>query len=303
MPPPGVGPNKRPAPITSSAFAFSLGTPTQKRSKASGQITPSSVNLLPLPSPNSQQKARSESSDTTIHTPFRRQNGQHGTSSKETSASKARTAAPFINSTDHPPSNMRHYFSPAPLEVARRTAGSSSKLQPVSLHTPSRRSQGQESASKPKSFRRVTDRLDQLPSKKEESTETKVALQATRLSGKATVDLAARKKAILIEDEEEIGVSPNGKKITKWSGKGLVYIVSFWACVISDTLCTVIRPHLCSWQIYCRHPRHPHISSTRPCKIFSTLHVGDLGEVGRSMRATWIQPRPYSTFDELPLYT
>ncbi|OXG75068.1 hypothetical protein C345_06877 [Cryptococcus neoformans A2-102-5] len=220
MPPPGVGPNKRPAPITSSAFAFSLGTPTQKRSKASGQITPSSVNLLPLPSPNSQQKARSESSDATIHTPFRRQNGQHGTSSKETSASKARTAAPFINSTDHPPSNMRHYFSPAPLEVARRTAGSSSKLQPVSLHTPSRRSQGQESASKPKSFRRVTDRLDQLPSKKEESTETKVALQATRLSGKATVDLAVRKKAILIEDEEEIGVSPNGKKITKWSGKG-----------------------------------------------------------------------------------
>ena len=246
MPPPGVGPNKRPAPITSSAFAFTLGTPKQKRPKASEQITSLPVNPPPPPSPNSQQKARSESSDVTIQTPFRRRNEQCGTSSKETSGSKARTASPFINPTDHPISNMRQHFSPAPLEVARRTAGGSSKLQPVSLHTPSRKSQEPESASKPKSFRRVPDRLDQLPAKREESAGTKVALQATRLSGKATVDLAARKRTILAEDEGEIGVSPNGKKITKWNGKGLVYIVFFGSCVISDALLHQLYARICA---------------------------------------------------------
>ncbi|KIR40042.1 hypothetical protein I307_04858 [Cryptococcus deuterogattii 99/473] len=222
MPLPSVGPNKRPAPITSSAFAFSLGTPKQKRPKASGKTTSSSVNPPPPPSPNSQQKARNENGqrDATLQTPFRRQYEQHGTSSKETSASKARATTPSINSNDDLTSDVRQYLSPAPLKVPRRTAGGSSKLQPLSLHTPSRRSQEQESVSKPKSLRRVTEQLDQLPLKKEESTEAKVALQATRLSGKVTEDLAARKRTILVDDEQEIGVSPNGKKITKWSGKG-----------------------------------------------------------------------------------
>ncbi|KAL0242196.1 hypothetical protein I308_105825 [Cryptococcus tetragattii IND107] len=223
MPLPSVGPNKRPAPITSSAFAFSLGTPKQKRPKANGKITPSSVNPPPPPSPNSQQKARNESGQrdaATLQTPFRRQNEHHGTSSKETSAYKARATTPSINPNRDLTSNVRQYLSPASLKVARRTAGGSSKLQPMSLHTPSRRSHEQESASKPKSLRRVTEQLDQLPLKKEESTEAKVALQATRLSGKVTEDLAARKRTILVDDEQETGVSPNGKKITKWSGKG-----------------------------------------------------------------------------------
>lgn len=308
MPLPSVGPNKRPAPITSSAFAFSLGTPKQKRPKANGKITPSSVNPPPPPSPNSQQKARNESGQrhaATLQTPFRRQNEHHGTSSKETSAYKARATTPSINPNGDLTSNVRQYLSPAPLKVARRTAGGSSKLQPMSLHTPSRRSHEQESASKPKSLRRVTEQLDQLPLKKEESTEAKVALQATRLSGKVTEDLAARKRTILVDDEQETGVSPNGKKITKWSGKGLVdtFCLLFWSCVtLSDALCAVIHPHLCSWQIYCRHPRHPHISSTHPCKISSILHIGGLGEVGRDMKATWMQLHPYSTSDGLPLY-
>lgn len=308
MPLPSVGPNKRPAPITSSAFAFSLGTPKQKRPKANGKITPSSVNPPPPPSPNSQQKARNESGErdaATLQTPFRRQNEHHGTSSKETSAYKARATTPSINPNRDLTSNVRQYLSPAPLKVARRTAGGSSKLQPMSLHTPSRRSHEQESASKPKSLRRVTEQLDQLPLKKEESTEAKVALQATRLSGKVTEDLAARKRTILVDDEQETGVSPNGKKITKWSGKGLVdtFCLLFWSCVtLSDALCAVIHPHLCNWQIYCRHPRHPHISSTHPCKISSILHIGGLGEVGRDMKATWMQLHPYSTSDGLPLY-
>lgn len=238
MPLPSVGPNKRPAPITSSAFAFSLGTPKQKRPKASGETTSSSVNPPPPPSPNSQQKARNENGqrDATLQTPFRRQYEQHGTSSKETSASKARATTPSINSNDDLTSDVRQYLSPAPLKVPRRTAGGSSKLQPLSLHTPSRRSQEQESVSKPKSLRRVTEQLDQLPLKKEESTEAKVALQATRLSGKVTEDLAARKRTILVDDEQEIGVSPNGKKITKWSGKGLVYVCLLFLSCITNTI-------------------------------------------------------------------
>lgn len=239
MPLPSVGPNKRPAPITSSAFAFSLGTPKQKRPKASGEITPSSVKPPPPSSPNSQQKARNENGqrDATLQTPFRRPNEQHGTSSRETSASKARATTPSIHPNDDRTSNVRQYLSPAPLKVARRTtAGGSSKLQPLSLHTPSRRSQEQESVSKPKSLRRVTEQLDQLPLKKEESTEAKVALQATRLSGKVTEDLVARKRTILVDDEQEIGVSPNGKKITKWSGKGLVLYVLSPFLVVRITL-------------------------------------------------------------------
>lgn len=39
---------------------------------------------------------------------------------------------------------------------------------------------------------------------------------------------------ILVEDEGEIGVFFNGKKIIKWNGKGLVYIVFFGLCVIFD---------------------------------------------------------------------
>ncbi|OCF43423.1 hypothetical protein I317_02723 [Kwoniella heveanensis CBS 569] len=69
----------------------------------------------------------------------------------------------------------------------------------------------------------VTPKHEVTPEEKKHGSKARLALNETLLSDRTADDLftaSKRKAAMLVEEDEGIGVSPRGKKIAKWAGKG-----------------------------------------------------------------------------------
>ncbi|ODN87086.1 hypothetical protein L198_07088 [Cryptococcus wingfieldii CBS 7118] len=111
------------------------------------------------------------------------------------------------------------FLSPSIPRGNRPTLGSSS-LVPLSLRAlPAAQPYNSRSGTKGKDFTPVTAPFERVIKREPLEDEKKmslVRLGETRLSDKMTEDIIMRKKVVVAEEDEGVGVSPRGKRVTNW---------------------------------------------------------------------------------------
>ncbi|WVW79852.1 hypothetical protein I302_101822 [Kwoniella bestiolae CBS 10118] len=206
-------PQKRAAPISASAFAFSL-TPQNKKPKPNNAFS-----STPLSS--SQTPSRIKSEWTTPKPP------SFTLPPKLSQSQTPRPKTQVSNDQDEPERKLLDSIpKPKPVETPLRATTS---LKPLTAFTTPLTPQiqlGDTGASSSKALRPLLERIgDVTPVKgkeKELDAEAKprFALHETLLSGRTTGDLLSKRKTALKDEDEGVGVSPRGKRIAKWSGNG-----------------------------------------------------------------------------------
>ncbi|WWD16834.1 hypothetical protein CI109_101266 [Kwoniella shandongensis] len=206
-------PTKRAAPITASAFSFSLNTPKAKKARPITAATPLSSSSTFQLARQTPTRVKAEPSTPALYP-----------NSKE---SRPREPATPLRTHEPPPvdEDVKPMLLPLSHATPRRLV---SVFQPLNaLHTPSNKAAklGDPGPSTSKALRRINDRIGLITPRREVETDIdekpKIALNDARPSAETvTEDLFAKKKASLMEEDEGVGVSPRGKRIQKWSGKG-----------------------------------------------------------------------------------
>ncbi|WWC59897.1 uncharacterized protein I303_102459 [Kwoniella dejecticola CBS 10117] len=197
---------KRAAPISASAFAFSLSTPRNKKPKVSTNGT------TPLSSLRSSAQTPNHDVKEEPATPL-----SHPRLPREQSQTPLRT---LNQDEDH------HQFTNM-VETPRKVP----ILKPLNAFstpfTPKQKLGDLDPRlTSSKTLRRLNERVRDVTPLKDKTKELeldskpKFALHETLLSDQTKGDLMLHTKKALLEEDEGLGVSPRGKRIAKWSGRG-----------------------------------------------------------------------------------
>ncbi|WVR04128.1 hypothetical protein IAU60_001127 [Kwoniella sp. DSM 27419] len=203
---------KRAAPISASAYAFSLSTPNNKKIKSEvgrGGTPASASRSKPVWSPGLKQPKLE---------PVTPRQGQ---ASSEQQGIKpeptAREATPLRSVTAADVKPVIPADTPRRLTDVFRPLGSLTT--PVGHTIKS----GEPGSSSSKVLRRINAAITQVdvkPKQEPVNDKPRVTLGETLIDEKTADDLLSRtRKAQLAEEDEGIGVSPRGKRIAKWSGR------------------------------------------------------------------------------------
>ncbi|WWC87592.1 uncharacterized protein L201_002482 [Kwoniella dendrophila CBS 6074] len=201
------GTQKRAAPITASAFSFTLNTPKNKKSNATNLD-----NTTPLSSvhPSNQTPSKVKREYTTPQAP----------------RLTAEKAIPEPNQRNQDVKGEYEPLQPIsnPSETPRRALSFLKPLNAFATPLKQEPKTGDPGPSSSRTLRRLNERIgDVTPLKEREQdaeipTRPRFALHETLLSDKTAESLLTRKRAALLEEDEGLGVSPRGKRIAKWSG-------------------------------------------------------------------------------------
>ncbi|WVQ77450.1 hypothetical protein IAR50_007136 [Cryptococcus sp. DSM 104548] len=234
FPPPDPSSSKRP--VSASAFNFSLGSKSTKRPRTA--VTPGSFKPPDVSNP-AREAVRGEQGasgrTTTVSARLElRSDGNEGSERMVSTGSPASVhpaRLELVQDGQTTPLNPRSAGSPGPMRQPPRFSSpsisrgykpalASSSLVPLGLRAPPI---VQQHDTKPntrgKDFAPVTAPFEQVikrdPLEDEKKTPL-VTLAATKLSDKATEEMMGRKKAVVAEEDEGVGVSPRGKRVANW---------------------------------------------------------------------------------------
>ncbi|WVN87252.1 uncharacterized protein L203_102429 [Cryptococcus depauperatus CBS 7841] len=214
--------SKRASNLTSAAFSFSLDSPKVKRARTAA-VAQSPVPISWI------DKSLQRPSERSLQTPRKPSLGGSNRDGGKVlvshiSASDFKT--PALNKTSGPSNCPQAPETPTYMDrefTDRKMRSSSSKFRPISLHTPNCAQNDLTSLKKTKALVRLTNAYGQTTPKREEASESErkmVALRDTRLSDKVAEKLMLNMRTEIASEDGEIGVSPQGKKIIKWNGRG-----------------------------------------------------------------------------------
>ncbi|WRT65373.1 uncharacterized protein IL334_002316 [Kwoniella shivajii] len=199
------GPTKRVAPISATAYAFSLSTPKNKKTKLS-DVNTSTYNTLQTPTRVKREFTTPQ--PPSFHTP-----GPLKPSLQPLADDKTETE------------EEKPLQAISSIETPRRPSTVYKPLGSYSSPIVQQLKSGDPGPSTSKTLRRLNERVGQVftPGKgpqDETDLKPRFALHETLLSEKTADDLFSKKRAALLEEDEGLGVSPRGKRISKWTSKG-----------------------------------------------------------------------------------
>ncbi|KAK8861267.1 hypothetical protein IAR55_002086 [Kwoniella newhampshirensis] len=214
---PGKGtdiPSKRSAPISASAFSFSLNTPEAKKPRPISTATPLSSNLSFQHVGQTPTRVKAEPS----------------TPTSLSRLMQDRACESTIPLREHAAIKEEEDLKPVIIPPSQATATPRrlvSVFQPLNnLHTPLNRQNrlGDPGPSTSKALRRINDGFSQITPRPEVDGEIdqkpRIALNDVRPSERLPEDLFAKKRSTLLDENEGVGVSPRGKRSMKWTGQG-----------------------------------------------------------------------------------